>query len=308
MLRLEHAGGEPVERVVVLAEQPGERHAVQAPGVAGGRRVAVHVRVDPHQAERLPAACAPRRSRCRRRSCGRRRSRRAAGRARRASATAAASWPHSRLTANCLRRSPGSGSRIGPASASAPHSAQALREQRNEHGRRFRAARIGAAEAPGRADQLDLSLHRYILFSAATPTYERRPQRCVQCRALVQRVKDDGIDAEDGRTGRASRSGCGSPCRRGSSGYAEHQAATANAIFVGLALALGSHFECVACDEAPAEWLNLAVGVWLVCAPFMLELQRSRVATANSIVVGSFGRRARGVRAVARQADRQALA
>jgi len=68
-------------------------------------------------------------------------------------------------------------------------------------------------------------------------------------------------------------------------GYSEYHAATANAIFVGLALALCSHFECVACNEAPAEWFNLAVGLWLVCAPFTLEFT-SRVASANSIVVG----------------------
>jgi hypothetical protein len=68
-------------------------------------------------------------------------------------------------------------------------------------------------------------------------------------------------------------------------GYAEHDAATANAVIAGLALALGSHFECVACDEAPAEWINLAVGLWLVCAPFTLGFA-SRVGTANSIVVG----------------------
>jgi len=70
-------------------------------------------------------------------------------------------------------------------------------------------------------------------------------------------------------------------------GYAEYEAATANAILVGLALALGSHFECVACDDLPVEWLNLAVGVWLVSAPFVLEFA-SRVATANSIAVGAF--------------------
>jgi hypothetical protein len=51
MLRLQHAGSEPVERVVVLAEEPGERHAVEPPGVAGRGRVAVHVRVDPYKAE-----------------------------------------------------------------------------------------------------------------------------------------------------------------------------------------------------------------------------------------------------------------
>jgi hypothetical protein len=68
-------------------------------------------------------------------------------------------------------------------------------------------------------------------------------------------------------------------------GYAEHELATGHAIVVGLVLALGSHFECVACDEFPMEWLNLAVGVWLVCAPFTLEFG-SRVAMANSIAVG----------------------
>ena len=70
-------------------------------------------------------------------------------------------------------------------------------------------------------------------------------------------------------------------------GYAEHELATGHAIVVGLVLALGSHFECVACDEFPLEWLNLAVGVWLVSAPFTLELG-SRVAMANSIAVGAF--------------------
>jgi len=71
-------------------------------------------------------------------------------------------------------------------------------------------------------------------------------------------------------------------------GHAEHQAATANAVIVGLALALGSHFECVACDDLPAEWLNLAVGVWLVCAPFVLEFTGATVASVNSMVVGGF--------------------
>jgi diaminohydroxyphosphoribosylaminopyrimidine deaminase/5-amino-6-(5-phosphoribosylamino)uracil reductase len=52
VLRLDHAGGEAVERVVVLTEEPRERHAVQASGMAGARRVRVHVRVDPDQAER----------------------------------------------------------------------------------------------------------------------------------------------------------------------------------------------------------------------------------------------------------------
>jgi hypothetical protein len=70
-------------------------------------------------------------------------------------------------------------------------------------------------------------------------------------------------------------------------GYAEHNVATANAVITGLALALGSHFECVACEEAAAEWLNLALGVWLISAPFTIEFG-SRVAAANSIAVGAF--------------------
>lgn len=69
-------------------------------------------------------------------------------------------------------------------------------------------------------------------------------------------------------------------------GYAEHEAATAHAVVVGLVLALGSHFECVACDDMPVEWFNLAVGLWLVGAPFVIEFH-STVASANSIVVGA---------------------
>jgi SPW repeat len=69
-------------------------------------------------------------------------------------------------------------------------------------------------------------------------------------------------------------------------GYAEHEGATGNAIIVGLVLALGSHIECVACDDLPAEWLNLAVGVWLVCAPFVLDFTGATMASANAVIVG----------------------
>jgi hypothetical protein len=69
-------------------------------------------------------------------------------------------------------------------------------------------------------------------------------------------------------------------------GYADDEAATANAVLVGLALALASHFECVACEQSSPEWLNLAAGVWLVWAPFGLELG-SRVASANALAVGA---------------------
>ena len=70
-------------------------------------------------------------------------------------------------------------------------------------------------------------------------------------------------------------------------GYAEHAGATANAVTAGLVLALASHFECVACEEdLPVEWLNLAIGTWLVSAPFIIDFG-SRVAAANSIAVGA---------------------
>ena len=70
-------------------------------------------------------------------------------------------------------------------------------------------------------------------------------------------------------------------------GYAEHEAATANAAFVGLALALASHFEATF-DHVWAEWLNLATGLWLVAAPFVLGFSAAPVAAANSIAVGAF--------------------
>lgn len=69
-------------------------------------------------------------------------------------------------------------------------------------------------------------------------------------------------------------------------GYAEHEAATANAAFVGLALALASHFEATF-DHISAEWLNLAMGLWLVAAPFVLGFGAAAVASANSIAVGT---------------------
>jgi hypothetical protein len=69
--------------------------------------------------------------------------------------------------------------------------------------------------------------------------------------------------------------------------YAEHPLATANAVFVGVALALGSHFQA-ALDECQGEWLNLAAGVWLIAAPFVLGFLAERVATATSVSVGSF--------------------
>jgi hypothetical protein len=68
-------------------------------------------------------------------------------------------------------------------------------------------------------------------------------------------------------------------------GYAAHESATANAVFIGLALALGAQFEA-ACDQLQAEWLNVAAGIWLVFAPFLLGFTDLAVASANSLAVG----------------------
>jgi hypothetical protein len=68
-------------------------------------------------------------------------------------------------------------------------------------------------------------------------------------------------------------------------GYESDHAATANAVFVGVALALGAHFE-IGWGDLWAEWLNLAVGLWLPAAPFLLEFSPAPVATANCIIVG----------------------
>lgn len=68
--------------------------------------------------------------------------------------------------------------------------------------------------------------------------------------------------------------------------FSHHEAATANAAFMGLALALGSHFE-VSFDEMQAEWFNLAAGLWLVLAPFLLGFVEQGAAAANTVAVGA---------------------
>lgn len=68
-------------------------------------------------------------------------------------------------------------------------------------------------------------------------------------------------------------------------GYETDHTATGNAAFVGVALALGAHFE-IGLDELWTEWVNLAVGLWLLAAPFLLDFTTGMVATANCITVG----------------------
>jgi hypothetical protein len=69
-------------------------------------------------------------------------------------------------------------------------------------------------------------------------------------------------------------------------GYAEEHAATGNAAFMGIALALGCHFQ-VSLDARAAEWLNVAGGAWLVAAPFSLGFATAAVPTANCVAVGT---------------------
>lgn len=68
-------------------------------------------------------------------------------------------------------------------------------------------------------------------------------------------------------------------------GYAQDEAATANAAILGLALALGSHFEA-SLGEVSGEWLNAAAGAWLVSSPFVLGYG-DFTASANCIASGT---------------------
>jgi hypothetical protein len=70
-------------------------------------------------------------------------------------------------------------------------------------------------------------------------------------------------------------------------GYADDQpAATCNAAFVGIALALVSHFQ-VSFGSRAIDWLNFAAGTWLVAAPFALDFGAAALPAANSIAVGT---------------------
>jgi hypothetical protein len=70
-------------------------------------------------------------------------------------------------------------------------------------------------------------------------------------------------------------------------GYAEqHHAATGNAAFMGVALALASHFEA-SLGAHSAEWLNFGAGIWLVAAPFLLGFGAAPLPAINSIAVGA---------------------
>jgi hypothetical protein len=70
-------------------------------------------------------------------------------------------------------------------------------------------------------------------------------------------------------------------------GYSDNPAATANAAFVGTALALCAHFEAGFCTVT-CEWFHFVAGLWLMSAPFLLGFDGAAVPTANCLFVGAF--------------------
>ena len=68
--------------------------------------------------------------------------------------------------------------------------------------------------------------------------------------------------------------------------YHGEEAATWNAVAVGLLLALGSHFEVALCDDS-IEWLNLGIAGWLLVSPFALGFTARPEVAANAVAVGA---------------------
>ena len=70
-------------------------------------------------------------------------------------------------------------------------------------------------------------------------------------------------------------------------GYADEQpAATGNAAFMGIALALTAHFQA-SLDAHSARWLQFAAGAWLAVAPFVLAFGHVLIPALNCIAVGT---------------------
>ena len=69
-------------------------------------------------------------------------------------------------------------------------------------------------------------------------------------------------------------------------GYSSHEAATMNALVLGAVLVLEELLD-LGVHETAEEMIDLAVGAWLIVAPFALGFTQSAAATANSIAVGA---------------------
>ena len=67
--------------------------------------------------------------------------------------------------------------------------------------------------------------------------------------------------------------------------YTDQTAASWNSIFFGLAVAFFAIW-ALALPEKWEEWINMALGLWLVASPWALGFDAYTVATVNMVVVG----------------------
>lgn len=73
-------------------------------------------------------------------------------------------------------------------------------------------------------------------------------------------------------------------------GYSDIAAAVWNAIIVGLALIVFAAWSAITDNPSTAralDWIDTAIGVWLILAPFILGYSVITVALWNAIIVGA---------------------
>lgn len=68
-------------------------------------------------------------------------------------------------------------------------------------------------------------------------------------------------------------------------GYSALQAATWNAVILGVGIAVFAG-AALAKPASWEEWINLALGVWLVISPWVLGFSDATAATWNQVIVG----------------------
>lgn len=68
-------------------------------------------------------------------------------------------------------------------------------------------------------------------------------------------------------------------------GYADVQAATMNALVVGVILVLEELLE-LGVHESAEEWIDMVAGIWLIASPFALGFADSMPALLNAEIVG----------------------
>jgi hypothetical protein len=72
-------------------------------------------------------------------------------------------------------------------------------------------------------------------------------------------------------------------------GYSSSTAALWNAILVGIALVVLGAWAAVSNEEATdrsLDWVNFALGIWLIIAPFILGYRSVTVAITNDVIAG----------------------